>query len=222
MDELRDIMTYDEAHYFGMAKNQKYTATESQTSFVVDAKPNTLKNVTVDGVEKTITVDYTYTAGTGTIEFTEAPGAGKVVQANWSDIELGTVISEMGESSNPTENEKQYIHQKSKTIKVTGFSNEFPITQDLVKNEVVSEYMYNIFRNRKTGSDAMIDHYIVELWNPTNTEGVYKARKITQTVEIEEKSAPAGEQVNFNGSLKGGEFIDGTFNVNTKAFTENA
>lgn len=69
MEDLRDVMEYDEAHYFGI-KDQ---------------------------------------------------------------IVLGGVITEMTESSNPTESEKQYIHQKSKTTKVTGFSNEFPITMDMVK-----------------------------------------------------------------------------------------
>ena len=58
MSDLRDVMEYDEAHYFGI-KDQ---------------------------------------------------------------IVLGGVITEMTESSNPTESEKQYIHQKSKTTKVTGFS----------------------------------------------------------------------------------------------------
>ena len=33
------------------------------------------------------------------------------------EIVLGGVITEMTESSNPTESEKQYIHQKSKTKK---------------------------------------------------------------------------------------------------------
>ena len=33
-------------------------------------------------------------------------------------ITLGGVITELTESSNPEESEKQYIHQKSKTVKV--------------------------------------------------------------------------------------------------------
>ena len=53
------------------------------------------------------------------------------------EIVLGGVITEMTESSNPTESEKQYIHQKSKTTKVTGFANEFPITMDMVKGDAV-------------------------------------------------------------------------------------
>lgn len=135
------------------------------------------------------------------------------------DINLGIVFTQLDENSNPVESEKQYIGDKSKTTKVTGFSNEFPITSDLVQNDKVSEYFYGIFRNRKTGSDAQVTHYIVELWNPTTAPN-YKARKIVESVSITGKIAGTGEQINFTGSLKGvGDFIDGTFNTETKVFT---
>lgn len=143
------------------------------------------------------------------------------------NITLGGVITEMTESSNPTESEKQYIHQKSKTVNVTGFSNEFPITMDMVKNDEVFEDFYSIFYNRATGSDAKRDHYIVNTWEPVENNGTpvantYKARKINQSVEITECNGAAGEQKQIKGSLKGGDFVYGTFNTNTKAFTPNA
>lgn len=142
-------------------------------------------------------------------------------------ITLGGVITEMTESSNPIESEKQYIHQKSKTINITGFSNEFPITMDMVKSDVVFEDFYDIFYNRKTGSDAKRDHYIVNTWEPVENNGTpvantYKARKINQSVEITECNGAAGEQKQITGSLKGGDFVYGTFNTSTKAFTPNA
>lgn len=140
-----------------------------------------------------------------------------------SEIVLGGVITEMTESSNPIEKEKQYIHQKSKKYGVTGFSNEFPITMDMVKGDKVFDYMYNLFYERKMGSDLDIDHYIVNLWQPVESqENTYKARKIVQTCEITECNGAAGEQKQITGSLKGGDFVYGTFNVSTKTFTENA
>ena len=143
------------------------------------------------------------------------------------NITLGGVITEMTESSNPTESEKQYIHQKSKTVNVTGFSNEFPITMDMVKNDTVFEDFYSIFYNRATGSDAKRDHYIVNTWEPVENNGTpvantYKARKINQSVKITECNGAAGEQKQIKGSLKGGDFVYGTFNTSTKAFTPNA
>lgn len=136
------------------------------------------------------------------------------------NVVLGGVITQLDENSNPTESEKQYITQKTKTTKITGFGDEFPITSDLVKGDEVSEYFYTIFRDRKTGTDAQVIHYIVELWNPTETTNVYKARKQVQTVSISGKVANPGEQITFNGSLKGvSDFVDGTFNTSTKTFT---
>ncbi|MFA5410219.1 MAG: hypothetical protein WC343_15700 [Bacilli bacterium] len=137
------------------------------------------------------------------------------------DVVLGGVITQLDENSNPTESEKQYIQNTSKTVKVTGFSNEFPITSDLVKGDEVCEYFYGLFRDRKTGSDLMLNHYIVELWNEVST-GVYKARKLVQSVNITGKTANPGEQITFTGSLKGGEVVDGTFNTSTLAFTETS
>lgn len=134
------------------------------------------------------------------------------------EVVLGGVITQLDENSNPTEQEKQYIQNTSKTTKVTGFANEFPITSDLVKGDEVCERFYEIFRNRATGTDARVTHYIVELWNEVTTN-VYKARKIIQSVVITGKVANPGEQITFTGSLKGGEFVDGTFNVSTKTFT---
>lgn len=138
------------------------------------------------------------------------------------DIELGGVITEMTESANPTETEKQYIHQKSKITKTTGYLNEFPLTMDMVKGDKVFENFYEKFYLRKTGNDLNIDHYIVNLWENETEANTYKARKITQTVSITECNGAAGEQKQITGSLKGGDFVYGTFNTSTKTFTPNA
>ena len=160
MPDLRDIMEYDEAHYFQVGS----------------------------GVSAT--------------------------------IELGGVITEMSESTNPIESSKHYIHQKSATTNVTGFDNEFPITMDMVKGDAVFDDMYNLFYTRATGQDLKRDHYIVNLWEPIEGEtNTYKARKVTQTVEISEAKGAAGEQKQLSGSLKGGDFVYGTFNTSTKTFT---
>ena len=140
-----------------------------------------------------------------------------------NEIVLGGVITEMTEHANPNENEKQYIHQKTKTSKITGYSNEFPITMDMVKGDAVFEYMYNLFYERMTGENLNIPHYIVDLWKPVSGQtNTYYARKIVQSCNISECNGAAGEQKQITGSLKGGDFVYGTFNVSTKTFTENA
>lgn len=141
-----------------------------------------------------------------------------------NEINLGGVITELTESTNPIESEKHYIHQKSATTNVTGYSNEFPITMDMVKGDAVFDDFYQIFYQRKTGTDIKRDHYIVNLWEQvensgTPVENTYNARKITQSVEITEATGDAGSQKQMSGSLKGGDFVYGTFNTSTKTFT---
>lgn len=140
------------------------------------------------------------------------------------EIELMNVgISSMEESSNPTEKNTQYIGDKSKTNKVTGYDNQFSIESDLIKNEKVVQYLYSIFRDRKTGVYAQQNLYIVELWNPVEEQdNTYKARKLLTTAVISSKTVTPGETITFSGDLKGiGDFVDGTFNVTTKTFTPN-
>ena len=151
------------------------------------------------------------------------------VQTDKSDvaeeqIELMNVgVTSIEESSNPTEKSVQYVGDKSMTNKVTGYDNQFAIESNLIKNNKVIEYLFDIFRKRKTGRDAQQNYYIVELWNPVedspeNTK--YKARKIMTTAVIETKTDTAGENITFSGSLKGvGDFIYGKFDTSTKTFT---
>ena len=136
---------------------------------------------------------------------------------------LGGVIKELPENSNPIESEKHYIHQKSATTNVTGYNNEFPITMDMVQGDEVFDDFYQLFYTRATGTDLKRDHIIVNLWEPVDGQtNTYKARKINQTVEIKEATGDAGAQMEITGSLKGGDFVYGTFNTSTKTFTENA
>lgn len=152
------------------------------------------------------------------IEDTKASGA----TANIQLMNIG--VTKFDENSNPTEKSKQYIGDKSKTNTVTGYDSQFSIESDLIKNEDVVEYLYSIFRDRKTGKYAQQDLFIVELWNPvTGSENTYKARKLKTTAVISSKTANPGENITFSGDLKGvGDFVDGTFNVSTKTFTPNA
>lgn len=141
------------------------------------------------------------------------------------DIQLMNVgVTKFEESSNPTEKSTQYIGDKSKTNKVTGYDNQFAIESDLIKNDKVVMYLYSIFRDRKVGVYAQQNLYIVELWNPVaEQENTYKARKLLTSAVLSGKTPNPGETITFSGNLKGiGDFVDGTFNTKTKEFTPNA
>lgn len=138
-------------------------------------------------------------------------------------IELMNIgVSKLDENSNPTEKSIQYVGDKSKTNKVTGYDNQLPIESDLIKNEKVVEDLYDIFYYRKAGVYAQRNLYLVDLWKPVaDQENTYRARKLKSSVIISGKTSTPGETITFSGDLKGiGDFIYGTFNTQTKSFTE--
>lgn len=137
------------------------------------------------------------------------------------DIELMNVgFSKFDETSNPTEKSTQYIGDKSKTNSVTGYDNQFEIESDRIKNDAVNDYCYDVFVNRKTGTEAQTYLYIVDISDAENTT-TCPARKIRVTTVIESCTNNPGENKTYSGSLKGvGDFVYGTFNTSTKTFTE--
>ena len=141
--------------------------------------------------------------------------------ASVSDIQLLNIgFSKFDENSNPTEKSTQYVGDKSKTNKVTGYDNQFDVEFDRIKNDKVNDYCYDVFVNRKVGNDAQTYLYLVDLSNETTTN-TYSARKIRVTTVIESCTNNPGESKVASGSLKGvGDFVYGTFNTSTKSFTE--
>lgn len=141
--------------------------------------------------------------------------------ASKTDIQLLNVgFSKFDEKSNPIEKSTQYVGDKSKTNKVTGYDNKFDIDFDRIKNDKVNDYCYDIFVNRKTGTDAETYLYLVDVSDASNTTSC-PARKIRVSVVIESATNNPGESKVCSGSLKGvGDFVYGTFNTSTKTFTE--
>ena len=99
-----------------------------------------------------------------------------------------------------------------------------PIGTEHVSRQIINENNTKIDTSVGSNTQAIANlngskAITVSDYNDLTTTGVYKARKITQTVSISGKTANPGEQISFTGSLKGGDFVDGTFNVSTKTFT---
>lgn len=141
--------------------------------------------------------------------------------ASASNIQLLNVgFTKFDEGSNPTEKSTQYVGDKSKTNRVTGYDNQFDIESDRIQNDKVNDYCYDVFVNRKTGTDAQTYLYIVDLTKETTTN-TYSARKIRVSTVIESCTNNPGESKVFSGAFKGvGDFSYGTFNTSTKSFTE--
>ncbi len=131
-------------------------------------------------------------------------------------------FTSLEESTNPTEVSVQYIGDKSKTNKVTGYDNQFAFETNLIKNNKVVEYINNIFEKRLTGADAEQNLTIVKLWKPVadGEATEYEARQIKTSTVLDTKTITPGENINLSGTFKGvGDFVYGKFDTATKTFT---
>ena len=95
----------------------------------------------------------------------------------------------------------------------------YDAAKEWVDNKV-NDYCYDVFVNRKTGTNAETYLYLVDLSDEKSTN-TYGARKIRVSTVIESCTNNPGENKVFSGSFKGvGDFSYGTFNTSTKTFTE--
>lgn len=112
-----------------------------------------------------------------------------------------------------------FINNKSASGTITGYENTFPFDTQLMAEEKAIKKTYDIARNQKTGADAEVDYIRVEMFEP-ETSGAYPARKFRVAVEISSITGNGTEIVKVAGNLhQVGDFVDGTFNIETKSFT---
>ncbi|HBF64744.1 MAG TPA: hypothetical protein DDW34_02070 [Clostridium sp.] len=137
---------------------------------------------------------------------------------------MGVGFNSLDESPNAQKDSKTYIHQKSQTSTIKGYQTTFAFDTDLISSDDAVMKLYDIGRNQKTGVDAELDYVRVELFRPEGTtENTFKARKFKVAVEVASISGEGGGNVKVTGNLNGvGDFVDGTFNTETKTFTASA
>lgn len=137
---------------------------------------------------------------------------------------MGVGFNSLDESPNAQKDSKTYIHQKSQTSTIKGYQTTFAFDTDLIASDDAIMKLYDIGRNQKTGADAELNYVRVELFQPDETlENTFKARKFKVAVEVASIAGEGGGNVKVTGNLNGvGDFVDGTFNTETKTFTATA
>lgn len=117
---------------------------------------------------------------------------------------------------------KTYINDASATSTIKGYQTQFPFDTDLIKSEKAIMHLYEVGRDQKTGANAETDYVRVELFNPIASQtGKFKARKFHVAIEVASFAGAGGETIKVTGNLNNvGTFVDGTFDVATKKFTE--
>lgn len=142
---------------------------------------------------------------------------------------MGVGFTSLGESPNAQSKTKKYINEKSSTTNVNSYQPQFDFEADQIKEDRAVQFIYGVGRNEKTGSGCITQYVRVELWNPvkeTPTEGgdpvivknTFTARLFNVAVVVS-KMDGEDDQV-ISGSLNAqGDFVDGTFNTETREFT---
>ena len=71
------------------------------------------------------------------------------------------------------------------------------------------------------GEDAQREYVRVDLYDPVSGEdNTFQARKFIVAVEVSSLSGDPGKKMKVSGNFNAvGDFVEGTFNTQTKAFT---
>lgn len=134
---------------------------------------------------------------------------------------MGVGFNTLDESPSAQIDGKVYISQKAKSNSVQNYEPSFSFDTDLMSDEEPVMALYDVGRNQLTGADAEMDYVRVELFREA-TEGAYPARKFKVAVQVDSIEGEGGSNIKVTGSLQAvGDFVDGTFNVQTKTFTAN-
>lgn len=133
----------------------------------------------------------------------------------------GTGFSSLTESPSAKTSSKQYIIMDSARQAVTGYEWSASFEADQIQSEEVLQYILNIGRDLLTGIDVETDFVQVDLDAPVaGAENTFNARKRTVAVAVSEMPDNDGE-LGVNGDFLGvSDPIKGTFNTETKTFTE--
>ena len=133
---------------------------------------------------------------------------------------MGTGFTQIDSSPSAQTTSKRYVNQKSATQSIGSYEWSAPLEFDLIRSEKAVEFITDIGENEKTGADAETLYVKVYLEKPVaDTPNTYEAKQRRVAVEIADFSDNDGE-IQGSGNLLGKtDWINGTFNTETKTFT---
>ena len=134
-----------------------------------------------------------------------------------------TKFTNMTNNKNPKEYARQYIDRASEDTDVVGYSPAIDYSFDRHTNTPVHDLIAKIHDGELTGSDALVDIVVVDLFTATE-DGTCEARKRTYAV-IPSADGDGTDALVYSGSLKSkSEIVVGTAKLDateqTATFTE--
>ena len=123
--------------------------------------------------------------------------------ATYGLLGLGVTTGQVSMGANVTT--EQYIHQETAYNSIDSYAPSIAITQTAFKGDAVYDFIFDIYYNRKIGSDCETDILNIYL-TETATGSAYKAEKQKVAIEISSYGGDAGNPVqieytiHYNGS----------------------
>lgn len=135
---------------------------------------------------------------------------------------VGEGVTELSVNYNPQTNTQQYIHQTAANTELTGYQPNAPVTARVVKGDPAFEFINEMRKTLPVGPDAHTDVVMVDVYE-TATGGAYPAIKQPVSIQIDSYGGPATDPLSVGYTINwSGNGVSGTFNPETKTFTESA
>ncbi len=127
--------------------------------------------------------------------------------------QLGAGCLSMTESPSAQTKERKYINEKSKRKNITSYAPSFAFEMLLMFNNPAIRKVYEIYTQRKTGTDTIISMVTVDKFD-TSVSGYYPARRGNYAVEV--SSCDDDDDMIIKGNFNGqGDEAIGWFNTET-------
>lgn len=126
----------------------------------------------------------------------------------WS--RCGKGWKKFSENPNAQTESTQYINDASETTDTVSYSPQYSFECDLMHSEPTIKKVYDIAKDRKTGSAAVVDMLIVDKFDKSGSDGSYVARREQLAVAV--SSLDGTKKMSMSGNLNGqGDGVKGTF-----------
>ena len=133
-------------------------------------------------------------------------------------FERMTGFTQMTNSKNPKEYARQYVDSESEDTDVVGYAPSISFSFDRHTNTSVHERIAMIHDGELTGSDALVEILVVDLFSGNNGEGC-TARKRTYSV-VPDADGDGTDALIYSGSFKSkSEMEEGTATVSADGKT---
>lgn len=135
--------------------------------------------------------------------------------------QCGEGWKKFSENPNAQTESVQYINMASETTDTVSYSPQYSFECDLMYTDPTIKKVYDIAKDRKTGSEAVVDMLIVDKFDESETTGSYTARREKLAVAV--TSLDGTKKMTVTGNLNGqGDGVKGLFALASKAFTADS